>query len=52
MHDLEYRSAHVQMAWSQRFRKSEISLDTPSHSGLNTAGLDLQQTAVKKSVNK
>jgi len=28
MHDLEYHSAHAQMAWSQRFRKSEISLDT------------------------
>jgi len=33
MHDLEYDSAHAQMAWSQRFHKSEISLDT----GLRTA---------------
>jgi len=28
MQDLEYYSAHAQMAWSQRLRKSEISLDT------------------------
>ena len=28
MHDLEYYSAHAQMAWRQRFRKSEISPDT------------------------
>jgi len=28
MHDVEYHSAHVQMAWSQRFHKSEFSLDT------------------------
>jgi len=26
--DLENRSAHAQMAWSQKFGKSEISLDT------------------------
>jgi len=32
MHDLEYHSAHAQMARSQRFRKSEISLDTGIYS--------------------
>ena len=28
MHDLEYHSAHAQMVWGQRFRKTEIWLDT------------------------
>ena len=28
MQDREYHSAHVQMAWSQRFFKSEISINT------------------------
>jgi len=28
MRDLEYCSVHVQMVWSQRFRKSHFSLDT------------------------
>jgi len=30
IYDLENRSAHAQMAWSQKFGKSEISLDTGS----------------------
>jgi len=28
MHDPKQHSAHAEMAWSQRFRESEISRDT------------------------
>jgi len=39
MHDLEYHCGHAQMAWCQRVRKSEISLDTGTRQYAARAGV-------------